>query len=42
MSDTPYPRDMVGYGQGRPHPRWPGDARIAVQCVINGEKWPSL
>ena len=31
MTDTPYPRDMVGYGRNRPHPHWPGDARIAVQ-----------
>ena len=38
MSDTPYPRDMVGYGRNRPHPRWPGDARIAVQFVINYEE----
>ena len=38
MSDTPYPRDMVGYGRNRPHPHWPGDARIAVQFVINYEE----
>ena len=38
MSDTPYPRDMVGYGRTRPHPHWPGDARIAVQFVINYEE----
>ena len=30
--------DMVGYGRNRPHPHWPGDARIAVQFVIKGEK----
>ena len=38
MTDTPYPRDMVGYGRNRPHPRWPGEARIAVQFVINYEE----
>ena len=38
MSDTPYPRDMVGYGRNRPHPHWPGEARIAVQFVINYEE----
>ena len=38
MSGTPYPRDMVGYGRDRPHPDWPGDARIAVQFVINYEE----
>ncbi len=34
----PYPRDMVGYGRDAPHPRWPGDARIAVQFVLNYEE----
>ena len=38
MTDTPYPRDMVGYGRNRPHPHWPGEARIAVQFVINYEE----
>ncbi len=33
-----YPRDMIGYGRRPPHPRWPGDARIAVQFVINYEE----
>lgn len=33
-----YPRDMVGYGRTPPHPRWPGDAAIAVQVVINYEE----
>jgi peptidoglycan/xylan/chitin deacetylase (PgdA/CDA1 family) len=32
-----YPRDMVGYGRDAPHPRWPGDARIAIQSAINYE-----
>ncbi len=30
-----YPHDLKGYGAHPPHPQWPGDARIAVQCVIN-------
>jgi putative urate catabolism protein len=40
MSDAspPYPRDLVGYGAHPPHPRWPGDARIAVQFVVNYEE----
>jgi OHCU decarboxylase len=33
-----YPRDLVGYGRSPPHPRWPGDARVAVQFVINYEE----
>jgi OHCU decarboxylase len=34
----PYPRDLVGYGRNPPHPGWPGDARVAVQFVINYEE----
>jgi chitin deacetylase len=33
-----YPRDLVGYGRNPPHARWPGDARIALQFVINYEE----
>lgn len=33
-----YPRDMVGYGRTPPHPCWPGEARVAVQFVINYEE----
>ncbi len=33
-----YPRDMVGYAGMPPHPHWPGDARVAVQFVINYEE----
>jgi putative urate catabolism protein len=33
-----YPRDMTGYGRDWPHPGWPGDARVAVQFVINYEE----
>lgn len=35
---TVYPRDMVGYGANPPHPQWPGDARIALQIVMNYEE----
>jgi putative urate catabolism protein len=33
-----YPRDMAGYGRHTPDPAWPGNARIAVQFVINFEE----
>lgn len=33
-----YPRDLVGYGANPPHPRWPEQARIAVQFVLNYEE----
>jgi putative urate catabolism protein len=33
-----YPRDLIGYGAHPPHPKWPGDARIAVQFVLNYEE----
>ena len=33
-----YPRDMVGYGPNPPHANWPGNARIAVQFVLNYEE----
>ncbi|WP_448596684.1 allantoinase PuuE [Thermoleptolyngbya sp.] len=35
---TPYPRDLVGYGRYTPDPRWPNQARVAVQFVINYEE----
>lgn len=38
MPDTAYPRDLVGYGRTPPHPRWPGEARICVQLVLNYEE----
>ncbi len=34
----PYPRDLVGYGHTPPHAQWPGQARIAVQFVLNYEE----
>lgn len=33
-----YPRDLIGYGQYPPHPKWPNQARIAVQFVLNYEE----
>ena len=33
-----YPRDLRGYGRNPPNPRWPGDARVAVQFVVNFEE----
>ena len=33
-----YPRDLKGYGRDPPHPRWPGNARIALQFVLNFEE----
>ena len=32
------PRDLVGYGEHPPPVRWPGDARVAVQIVVNFEE----
>jgi putative urate catabolism protein len=34
----PYARDLRGYGRQAPHARWPGNARIAVQFVLNYEE----
>jgi len=33
-----YPRNLIGYGQYPPHPKWPNQARIAVQFVLNYEE----
>jgi putative urate catabolism protein len=33
-----YPRDMKGYGQTPPDPKWPGGAHVAVQFVLNYEE----
>lgn len=38
MTTTRYPRDLQGYGRNPPHPHWPGEARIAVQFVVNYEE----
>jgi allantoinase len=33
-----YPRDLIGYGRQPPDPRWPGQARLALQIVLNYEE----
>jgi allantoinase len=39
MTPTPrYPRDLRGHGRVPPHPRWPGNARVALQFVLNFEE----
>lgn len=35
---TAYPRDLIGYGDRPPIVKWPGNARIAVQFVLNYEE----
>ena len=37
-NNTDYPRDMQGYGETPPHADWPGNARLAIQFVINYEE----
>jgi allantoinase len=37
-STAPYPRDLAGYGRNVPHAQWPGNARVAVQFVLNYEE----
>ena len=36
-SDTGPPRDFVGYGANPPDPRWPGNAKMAVNINLNVE-----
>ena len=38
MAEPSYPRDLAGYGRNPPHAGWPGDARVAVQFVLNYEE----
>ena len=41
MSTPPsqrYPRDLAGYGRNPPQAQWPGQARVAVQFVLNYEE----
>jgi len=41
MTDTPaapFERNFVGYGRTPPQPNWPGNARIAVNFVLNYEE----
>ncbi|MBN9058112.1 MAG: allantoinase PuuE, partial [Rhizobiales bacterium] len=35
---TSYPRDLIGYGRNTPDPKWPGNAHVAVQFVVNYEE----
>ena len=36
--NSDYPRDLIGYGPNPPRANWPGNARIAVQFVLNYEE----
>ena len=38
MSNTEYPRDLIGYGANPPDPQWPNGARLALQIVLNYEE----
>src|SRR5882672_12639174 len=38
MTDASYPRDLVGYGARPPQADWPGNARVALQFVLNYEE----
>lgn len=33
-----YPRNLIGYNGQPPHPKWPGQARIALSFVLNYEE----
>jgi putative urate catabolism protein len=37
-STAAYPRDLAGYGRTPVHAQWPGQARIALQFVLNFEE----
>lgn len=37
MTDN-YPRDLIGYAGRPPHANWPGQARVALQFVLNYEE----
>ena len=38
LRDSPTGRDLLGYGDSPPDPRWPGGARVAVSFVVNFEE----
>lgn len=38
MTDSDYPRDMIGYANNPPVVQWPDKAKIALQFVINYEE----
>ena len=37
-SNSKYPRDLIGYGANPPDPKWPNDARLALNFVMNYEE----
>lgn len=41
-SENEYPRDLMGYGRRLPNPRWPGNARLALQIALNYEAGAEL
>jgi len=38
VTEARYPRDLRGYGRNPPQAQWPGQARVAVQFVLNYEE----
>ena len=38
MKPDRYPRDLKGHGRRMPHAQWPGQARVALQFVLNYEE----
>ena len=38
MATPDYPRDLIGYGQNPPNPKWPNNAKIAIRFVLNYEE----
>ena len=38
IANPRYPRDLCGYGRNPPYAQWPGNARVAVQFVLNYEE----
>jgi putative urate catabolism protein len=38
VAEAGYPRDLRGYGRNPPDPKWPGNARVVVQFVVNFEE----
>ncbi|PZW50956.1 putative urate catabolism protein [Humitalea rosea] len=37
-TDSPYPRDFIGYGPTPPDPAWPNGAKVALSFVLNYEE----
>lgn len=38
LNNNTYPRDLIGYGDTPPDPKWPNNSRLAVQFVLNIEE----